>query len=395
MKPLKPVLSLVSLAVLAVLARAEVIERVIVRVNGDIVSQSEFEARQVAAVQAARVPPAEIEKFLRENNSKILQDAVDELLLVQRAQELGYKISATYLRDVIEGIKKDNKIESDDELQRQLRREGMTLDDLKRNIEHSIMKNQVLQRELQSKVAVGEADLRAEYEAKKAETYTRKATVHLQEIVLKASEDDPKAARALADDLVRRARAGEDFAELARQHSVGATQKSGGDLGQVNQGDLTADMEKVAFALPVGGVSDPLRTPDGWRILRVTEKSEAAVTPFEEVKADLQKRLTQARFAAQYDTYMEGLRTASRCCIQVMVREVPLTVSVPATSILEAPSMPGSAAPTPAQAPADPNAEFSTTIQPRPEQVGPPPLPGQIPQASPSPSPSPTPPPDR
>jgi peptidyl-prolyl cis-trans isomerase SurA len=392
MKPLKPVLSLVSLAVLAVLARAEVIERVIVRVNGDIVSQSEFEARQVAAVQAARVPAPEIEKFLRENNAKILQDAVDELLLVQRAQELGYKISAAYLRDVIEGIKKDNKIESDDELQRQLRREGMTLDDLKRNIEHSIMKNQVLQRELQSKVAVGEADLRAEYEAKKAETYTRKATVHLQEIVLKAG-DDPKAARTLADDLVRRARADEDFAELARQHSAGATQKSGGDLGQVNQGDLTPDMEKVAFALPVGGVSDPLRTKDGWRILKLTEKTEASVTPYEEVKADLQKRLTQARFAAQYDTYMEGLRTASRCCIQVMVREVPLTVSVPATSILEAPSMPGSAAPTPAQAPADPNAEFSTTIQPRPEQVGPPPLPGPIPQASPSPSP--TPPPER
>ena len=71
MKPLKPVLSLVSLAGLALLARAEVIERVIVRVNGDIVTQSEFESRQVAAVQAARVPPAEIEKFLRENNAKI------------------------------------------------------------------------------------------------------------------------------------------------------------------------------------------------------------------------------------------------------------------------------------------------------------------------------------
>src|SRR5262245_50822317 len=343
MKPLKPVLSLASLGALALLARAEVIERVIVRVNGEIVTQSEFESRQVAAVQAARVAPADIEKFLRENNAKILQDAVDELLLVQRAQELGYKMSGAYLRDVIEGIKKDNKIESDDDLQRQLRREGMTLDDLKRNIEHSIMKNQVLQRELQSKVTVGENELRAEYEARKADTYTHKAAVHLQEIVLKAG-DDPHAAKVLADDLVRRARAGEDFGALALERSVGATRQSGGDLGAVSQGDMTPDVEKVVFALPVGGVSEPLRTKEGWRILRVTEKTDASVTPYDEVKADIQKRLTQGRFAAQYDTYMEGLRAASKCCIQVMVREVPLTVSVPATSILEAPSLPGAVA---------------------------------------------------
>jgi peptidyl-prolyl cis-trans isomerase SurA len=369
MKPPKPVLTLVSLAAFALLARAEVIERVIVRVNGDIVSQSEFEARQVAAVQAARIGPADIERFLRENNAKILQDAVDELLLVQRAQELGYKISAAYLRDVIDNIKKDNKIESDDELQRQLRREGMTLDDLKRNIERSILKSQVVQRELQPKVAVSEADLRAEYEARKATEFTRKATVQLQEIVLKGDD------KAQATDLVRRAREGEDFAALAQKHSSGATRQNGGDLGQVSQGDLAPEVEKVAFALPAGGISDPVRTAEGWRILRVAERSESVVTPYEEAKADLQKRLSQARFAAHYDSYMEGLRKGA--LIDLRVREVPLTVTVPTgASILEAPSaQPGAPAPAPSAAPVDPSAEFTVT------------------PSTPTPSPTPTPPP--
>ena len=98
MKPPKPVLLSLSLFVaLQPFAGAELVERVIVRVNGDIVTQSEFEARQVASVQAARIGASEVERYLRENNARILQEAVDELLLVQRAAELGYKVPATYL----------------------------------------------------------------------------------------------------------------------------------------------------------------------------------------------------------------------------------------------------------------------------------------------------------
>jgi parvulin-like peptidyl-prolyl isomerase len=223
--------------------------------------------------------------------------------------------------------------------------------------------------------------VRAEYDAKRGSDYTKKAAVHLQEIVLKTgtAAGDAQAARTLAGDLVKRARAGEDFAELARQHSTGATRRNGGDLGQVSQGDLAPEVDKVAFSLPAGGVSDPLKTPEGWRILKVVEASAAVVTPYEEAKADLQKRLTQGRFGTHYDTYMEGLR--KNALIDLRVREVPLTVTVPTgTSILEAPSappgaLPGAPSAAPA-APADPGAEFTVT-----------------PVAPPTPSPSPTPPP--
>ena len=112
--------------VLSASSRAEIIERVVAKVNGDIVTQSEFEARQVAAVQAARIAPDQVEPYLRENNARILQEAVDDLLLVQRAAELGIRLRPDYLNEVIEGIKKENNIASDEELRRQLRREGMS-----------------------------------------------------------------------------------------------------------------------------------------------------------------------------------------------------------------------------------------------------------------------------
>lgn len=322
-----PALSLLT----AVLVRAEVVERVIVRVNGDIVSQSEFVARQAAAVQAARIAPDRVEAFLRENNAKILQQAIDELLLVQRAAELGYKIPPQYVNELVESIKKENNIASEEELIQQLRREGMTLSELKRNIERNVLRQQVLQREVQSKLALTEADARADYEAKKAE-YSRPAYVHLQEIVI--APEAPNA-QALALELAKRARAGEDFAELAKAHSVAASRASGGDLGRLNRGDLPPELEKTAFALAAAAVSDPMPSSRGLLILRCLEKSEASFAPFEEVKDAILKRLAQDRMASQYEAYLEELRKSA--LIDLRVREVPLQVTVAPSSLLEPP----------------------------------------------------------
>jgi parvulin-like peptidyl-prolyl isomerase len=367
----------------------------------------------VAAVQGARVPSERIEQFLRENNARILQEAIDDLLLVQRADEIGVKLSPQYIKEVIEGIKKENNIASDDELNIQLRKEGMSLDDLKRNIERSILTREVMRRELESKMAVTEADARADYEARKAD-YIHAPTVHLQEIVLPASAD-----RETANELAKRARGGEDFAELARQYSRGATRESGGDLGKVSRGDMASDIEKIAFALSAGGISDPVPVAaGGYRILRVVEKTEGRTVPFADVKDDIVRRLGVARIGQQKEAYLVGLR--KNAMIELRVREVPLQVTVPATSLLEPPSddeeeaaAPASteaapaAAPTagaPASAPAaGADDEFSTTPQARPERVAPPPPAGApapaeagsptAPAPRPTPTPTPVPPP--
>ena len=99
---------------------AEILERIIVKVNGEIITQTEFQARQLAAAQAARVEPDRVGQFLRENNAKILQEAIDDILLVQRAEDAGLKLPPHYIDDVIDGIKKDNKIESEAQFQEQL-----------------------------------------------------------------------------------------------------------------------------------------------------------------------------------------------------------------------------------------------------------------------------------
>jgi parvulin-like peptidyl-prolyl isomerase len=379
--------TVVASLVLAGVAGAEIVERAVARVNGDIVTLSEFEARQVAAVQAARVPQTQIESYLRANNLKILQEAIDDLLLVQRAGEIGIRMRPEYIQQIIDGIKKDNNIADDAELRAQLRREGLTLDDLKRNILRSVLRREVLQRELEGKTGATEADARAYYEGHRQE-FTRSAAVHLQEIVV----PDEAAAR----DLVRRARSGEDFAELARAHSTSGSRAGGGDLGRVSRGDMAPELESAVDALEAGGVSEPLPMGASWRIVRVVAKDEAKVTPFAEVKDEVLRKLAQDRMSKAYEEYMEGLRKGA--LIRTMVSEVPLQIDVPAVAGPGSQSIGASGAPeavpspralTPALPGIDAS-EIGTTGSTGPERVAPP-APPQPATPSPSPSPSPSP----
>ena len=206
----------------------------------------------------------------------------------------------------------------------------MTLDDLKRNIERSILRRQVLSRELEPKITVTEADARAEYEPHKSE-YGKSASVHLQEIVVPDS--------AQAQDVVRRARAGEDFGDLARALSTAGSRANGGELGQVAPGDMNPELAKIVGALPAGGVSDPIALENGFRIVRVVAKEDATTTPYEELREEISKRLSQQRMASVYEEYVAGLRKASEKTTQTTVSEVSLTVPNVPTSNLSGPGL--------------------------------------------------------
>ena len=199
----------------------------VARVNGDIVTLSEFEARQLAAVQQApRRPGRDRDATCARTTPASCRRPSTTLLILQRGGGAGHTPARRSTCDeVIEGIKKENNIADDAELQRQLRREGMSLDDLKRNIERSIVRRQVLSRELEAKTAVERRGGARGVRDATRPRYARRASVHLQEIVVAATRSRPGPWSA-------RARAGEDFAALARAHSTAASAAAGGDLGR-------------------------------------------------------------------------------------------------------------------------------------------------------------------
>ncbi|MGH9202195.1 MAG: SurA N-terminal domain-containing protein, partial [Vicinamibacterales bacterium] len=102
-------------SLVGVSAQSEIIEQILVKVNGDIITKSDLEQRQVAALRQSNpnfrpTTDADLQKALAEITPEVIVNAVDELLLVQRGRELGYVLGAEQFRNIVESIKKENKL---------------------------------------------------------------------------------------------------------------------------------------------------------------------------------------------------------------------------------------------------------------------------------------------
>jgi parvulin-like peptidyl-prolyl isomerase len=106
---------------------------------------------------------------------------------------------------------------------------------------------------------------------------------------------------------------------VAQEYSDSPTKDRGGDLGTIHRGELAAEIEKAAFALPVGAVSGLIRTGAGWNILKVEEIHTETVAPFAEVRESIRDALLQEKFEAKRKDWLAELR--SRASIHILMEK--------------------------------------------------------------------------
>jgi len=153
--------------------------------------------------------------------------------------------------------------------------------------------------ELAAAQNVTDEDVAAAYERLKATRYSNGEQRRASHILFKA--DNAAAPDAVAKvekkarEILKRARAGEDFAALARKYSEDSSATSGGDLGLFGRGQMVKEFEDAAFSLPVGGISDPVRTVYGFHIIQVTDSRPARIVPLDEARDTLRQELRLER----------------------------------------------------------------------------------------------------
>jgi peptidyl-prolyl cis-trans isomerase SurA len=293
--------------------RAEIIERVLVKVNGDILTQSDLESRQSAIIKARKENPqtmtsAELSKMLAEITPQIIVDAVDELLLLQRGRELGYRLSDEKFKEVLDNIKKENKIETEEQFQQALKAENLTLAELRLRLEKSMIIQQVQGNEVLGHISVTEAEAKAYYDAHKAE-FTTPATMMLREILIPVppvAED--QAAKAKADALYERLQAGESFEKAVAEVSTAASKANGGLIGPISLGDLAPALKKILEPLKAGQITPVIRTQSGYQIFKVETLNEATLLPWDQTREDIGNRVANTKQAAEFARYMQKLR---------------------------------------------------------------------------------------
>ena len=296
-----------------------VIERVLVKVNGQIITQTDLESRQISEIRSRGVQPqnnAELANLIREITPGVIASAVDELLLVQRGRDLGYQLSDEQFEEIITNLKAENQFESDEEFEQALREsEGLTITELRRVMEHQMLVNQIQQVEILSRVAITDVEAREYYDTH-LEEFTEPGTATLREILIAVPEDADGVnvsaadeARVVAETTVARLRAGEDFAAVAAEVSDSPSKSTGGLIGPLLVADYSETIQALIASLDVGGVADPIRAPQGYQVVMLEDRTDDLVYPFEEVRADISNNVFNDRRLEEYADYLENLRT--------------------------------------------------------------------------------------
>jgi len=314
------VIVLAAAAMAAPVLAGEIVERVLVKVNGDIITQSDLEARQSASLRQQRQNPqtmsnAELTKALADVTPTVIVDAVDEMLLLQRGKELGYKLTDDKFKSILENIKKENKIETEEQFQAALKSENMTMADLRKQLEKSMIIQQVQGNEVLGKISITEAEAKAYFDAHRSE-FTTPATMMLREILVSVPLSKTQtinvgvdeAAKAKAEGLQKRAKAGESFEKLVTEGSDAPSKANGGLIGPISLGDLEAGLRAMFEPLKQGDITDVVRTSSGYQIFKVDTLTPAQVLPWEQAREEIGNKVAQSKQNVEFAKYMIKLR---------------------------------------------------------------------------------------
>jgi peptidyl-prolyl cis-trans isomerase SurA len=304
-------------------ARADIIEQILVKVNGEIFTKTDLEAKQVAALRQPgqqldlKSDPSDrqLRKMLDEVTPGLMVNVIDEMLIVQRGKELGYKLADDQFQTILENIKKENKIDTDERLQEALKQENITLADLRRNLEQQMIVSRVQQNEVFGKIGVSEEEARRYYDAHLNE-FTTTPEVTLREILVAVPSDGntlnvglDEAAKEKADNIRQRAIAGDSFEKLAADLSDAPSRANAGLIGPISLSDLSPDLRKLMSAMEAGEVSGAIRTPRGYQILKLESSTSAETMPFEKAREQISERVFTDKRKEEFQKYIEKLRS--------------------------------------------------------------------------------------
>ncbi len=285
-------------------------DRIIARVNDDVITLSELEERMKPIINKYEKSYEE-EEFLQ-NLAKAedywINQLIENKLILQEAQRKNITATKEEIDERYEKIKQD----FDSELQFKifLESQGMNIDQLKKTISENIMIGKATAhiRE-RARFKISPVDI-TKYYNEHGDKFREDPLVRASHILIRFTgneENDYKKAK----DILSRIKNGEDFAALARQYSDDPHAQQGGDLGFFSRGQHIKEIDKAAFSLPVGQISDIIKSKLGYHIILVKQKKKERVRPLSEVQEEIQNVILKDKASKLWDEWIQGLKKKS------------------------------------------------------------------------------------
>ncbi len=289
----------------ATIGQAETINRIVATVDGQPVTLRELEAYsgQMNDRAAMMYPQGTADMSQRDFLDALLMNKMIE----NEVDTQGLRAKAVDIDSYIERIKNQGGLD-DEQLEAALADQGMSMEQYRKQIAQEIEQALLMNKEVGSRVSVPDEAVQRYYEAHR-EDYATPDQVRIRHIFLPlspgAGADEELKMSTLMETLHGRAVRGEDFAILASTYSLGPGADQGGDLGFFERGQMDSDIERIAFSIAEGAISQPFLTPAGVHMIKVEERDTEGVKPLAEVQEEIRTQLYSTELSKRYRRWFQ------------------------------------------------------------------------------------------
>jgi peptidyl-prolyl cis-trans isomerase SurA len=319
-------------------AKGTVIEEIVVRVNNSAITLSDIQKAEQSMHEeivhdCQGCPPEKVDEIYKEKQKDLLRDLIDQALLVERSKDMGISVETDVIKRLDE-IRKQNNLGSMEEFEKAVESQGMGWEDFKAQIRNSLLTQEVIRREVGSHINIPNEDVKKYYDEHQKD-FIRPEQVALSEIFLSTEGKSPEEMASVekkAEDLRNRVVKGEDFNEIAKHFSEGSTAKDGGVLGVFEHGQLSKQLEDIAFKMDKGQMTDVIQTKTGFEVLRVEAHFQAGLQPLDKVENEIMNRIYSQKMQPTMREYLGQLREQSYVMVKPCYTD---TAAVPGASVIQ------------------------------------------------------------
>jgi foldase protein PrsA len=282
-------------------AERQVLETILVRVNDRILTVNDFKIR--LRQELSQISPVPQGKELRDYTEGLFQSIVDEMLMLERAEDKRITVDDAAVDSAIEGLREQNDLLDDAAWEAALESSGMSLDSLRERYRQTILLSRAVQSEMRP-TEITEEEVRAAYQAE-LDLYKIPAKVEIEQLFFPVASNGSNEAEVerVARGLVKRVSEGSDLQAEATLAGVEVQ-----ELGAIPIADLRSDLRQALDGVPAGGFTEPLVTAGGIQVIHVVEWIPENHQPFEDVEVEIKRRMSAKSYQQQTKSFVEGLR---------------------------------------------------------------------------------------
>jgi peptidyl-prolyl cis-trans isomerase SurA len=288
-----------------------IVERIIARVNNEIVTEKQFAQKQAdLRTQLARdYSGAELEAKYKEQSKNLLRDLIDQDLMVQKAKDLDVKVETDVVKRLDE-IRRQGHFATQEDLQAEVEKQGMVWEDFEDNIRRDLLMREVIGGEVGRHIVITDQEKR-KYYAAHTQDFAFPEGVHLGEILISTENRKPEEAEKRGKDALAELKAGARWGEVAKKYSDHASANDEGDIGFFKEGTLAPDLAQAIAKLEDNEFTDLIQTKFGYMILKVYERRKQGLAKYEDVQQRISEILYSKEMEPALRAYLRTLRKES------------------------------------------------------------------------------------